>query len=147
MCPYCQCRRCLLSGWIYYLCLYVQYVHIPDNFSPKTNYRRSRISDCECLYDRKYSLIFICSFYPSVCPKGIVAIMSSVRPSVCLFVRPQLCRNTLRFWSISRKPLNGFQPYYTHMIPKCPRCAFWDVRLSEGQNKANIRSKEGRRRL
>ncbi len=48
--------------------------------------------------------------------------------------------HTFRFRSISRKPLNGLQPYYTHMIPTCPRCAFWGVRPS-------WRSKEGQRRL
>jgi hypothetical protein len=45
------------------------------------------------------------------------------------------CNLSCRFRSISRKPFNGFQPYYTHMIPTCPRCAFWGVRPSEGQTK------------
>jgi hypothetical protein len=34
-----------------------------------------------------------------------------------------------RFRSISRKPPDGSQPYYTHMFP------FWGVRPSEGQKK------------
>jgi hypothetical protein len=41
----------------------------------------------------------------------------------------------LRFRNISRKPQKLFQPYYTHMIPTCPRCACWGVRPSEGQKK------------
>jgi uncharacterized surface protein with fasciclin (FAS1) repeats len=41
-----------------------------------------------------------------------------------------------RFRSISRKPPDVFQPYYTHMIPTCRRCAFSVVRPSEGKKKA-----------
>jgi hypothetical protein len=40
-----------------------------------------------------------------------------------------------RFRNISREVPNGFQPYYTHTIPTCPRCAFWSVRHSAGQKK------------
>jgi hypothetical protein len=43
------------------------------------------------------------------------------------------CNLSCKFWSIYRKPPNGFQPYYTHMIPTCRRCVFWGAQPSKGQ--------------
>jgi hypothetical protein len=49
------------------------------------------------------------------------------------------CNLSCRFRSISRKPLNEFQPYYTHMIPICPRCACRGARPSRRSNEGQSR--------
>jgi hypothetical protein len=42
-----------------------QSVHIQYQFTTNANYRRLRVSDCECLYDHTYSIIGICRLYKS----------------------------------------------------------------------------------
>jgi hypothetical protein len=51
---------------------------------------------------------------------GDIVVSSSV--CVYVYVCVSVCPTSeFCFRSISRKPLNGLQPYYIHMIPTCPR--------------------------